>query len=271
MVLAALLVAVMIAYAYRMQLFGLDGPVRIVTVIAVVAFGSAFARSVGRATSPALLQRLGPGAAGTVGFLVRLATSAVAVLVAMRVAGIKPQTLEAGGAVGALIFGLAAQQTLSHVFAGAVLLTSGHLKVGDRVRVQNTAIGPIEGTVASVGLLYTKLELEKEPIMVPNNGLIQAAVVAVRSPSPLDVRARLPHGVKPSDVKSLIQQSVSTPTRSSPRISLEEVDGDEVTVNIATTPARRADQQKLADEILSAVARVTFDGKPAPTALHSGR
>jgi len=57
--------------------------------------------NLGRAIGPVLLTRLEPGTAGTVGFLIRLATLAITVLVALRLAGLKPETLAVGGAITA--------------------------------------------------------------------------------------------------------------------------------------------------------------------------
>jgi hypothetical protein len=78
-------------------------------VIALVILGWAFAMNLGRAIGPVLLKRLEPGTAGTVGFLIRLATLVITVLVALRLAGLKPETLAVGGAITAVILGLAAQ------------------------------------------------------------------------------------------------------------------------------------------------------------------
>ena len=55
---------------------------------------------------PPLFRRLDPATAGTVGFLVRLVTILVAVIVALRVAGIEARTLALGGAFTAVILGL---------------------------------------------------------------------------------------------------------------------------------------------------------------------
>jgi small conductance mechanosensitive channel len=105
-----------------------------------------------------LLKRLEPGTAGTVGFLIRLATLAITVLVALRLAGLKPQTLAVGGAITAVILGLAAQQTVGNLIAGTVLLSARPFRVGDRIRVHAGGVaGTVEGTVTSLGLLYTTL------------------------------------------------------------------------------------------------------------------
>ena len=65
-------------------------PVRIASVVALVILGWALARDIGQAVGPILFRRLDPGTAGTVGFLVRLFTVMLAVLVALRIAGLKP-------------------------------------------------------------------------------------------------------------------------------------------------------------------------------------
>jgi small conductance mechanosensitive channel len=79
LVLGALLLAILVAYSYRKQLFGaaFDTPVRIATVLLLVVLGWAIARDVGRAAAPTFFRRMDPGTAGTVGFLIRLATIAL--------------------------------------------------------------------------------------------------------------------------------------------------------------------------------------------------
>jgi small conductance mechanosensitive channel len=63
--------------------------------------------------------------------------------------------------------------------------------------------------------------------MVSNSVVLSVAVVPVRQPSAVDVRARLRPDSTPGDVAELPKGAISTPTRGSPRITLEEVDGDE--------------------------------------------
>jgi branched-subunit amino acid ABC-type transport system permease component len=152
--LVPLIAAVVLAYVYRDRLFGLDLPIRIACVVALVILGWAFAMNLGRAIGPVLMKRLDPGTAGTVGFLIRLATLVVTVLVAMRLAGLEPRTLAVGGAITAVILGLAAQQTVGNLIAGTVLMSARPFRVGDRIRVHAGGVaGTVEGTVASLGLL----------------------------------------------------------------------------------------------------------------------
>jgi hypothetical protein len=160
LVLLPLLAAVIAGYALRHRLFGAsaDTPVRIAAVVAILILGWAIARDVGRAAAPTLFRHLDPASAGTVGFLMRLATLAIALLAALSIAQVSPTTLVAGGAFTAVIVGLAAQQTLGNLFAGLVLVSARPFRVGQRVRLQAGVLaGETEGVVSSLGLLYTTL------------------------------------------------------------------------------------------------------------------
>jgi small conductance mechanosensitive channel len=253
-----LIAAVVLAYAYRDRLFGLDLPIRIACVVALVILGWAFAMNLGRAIGPVLLRRLEPGTAGTIGFLIRLATLAITVLVALRLAGLKPETLAVGGAITAVILGLAAQQTVGNLIAGTVLLSARPFRVGDRIRVHAGGVaGTVEGTVTSLGLLYTTLANRADRIMIPNNVVLSAAVVPVREPDGVDLRARLGSEIRPSDVDRLLRESVTVETRSDPEIELEEMDVGQMIYRIRATPADSADGPELADEVVAALDQVS--------------
>ncbi|MGH2854120.1 MAG: mechanosensitive ion channel domain-containing protein [Solirubrobacteraceae bacterium] len=196
--LAALFVAIVVLYDNRLSLLGtrvlaVSGPhghaayttlkeplqasVTAATVIALVILGWAIARDAGRALGPALFRRMDPATAGTVGFLIRLATVALALLVALDVAGIEARTLALGGAFTAVVLGLAAQQTLGNLIAGTVLLSAGPFRVGDHVRLQGGPLaGQIEGVVSSLGLLYTTFATGEGSVLVPNSVVLNVAV-----------------------------------------------------------------------------------------------
>jgi small conductance mechanosensitive channel len=253
-----LIAAVVLAYAYRDELFGLDLPIRVACVIALVILGWAFAMNLGRATGPVLLKRLEPGTAGTVGFLIRLATLSITVLAALRLAGLKPQTLAVGGAITAVILGLAAQQTVGNLIAGTVLLSARPFRVGDRIRVHAGGVaGTVEGTVSSLGLLYTTLANRADRIMVPNNVVLSAAVVPLREPEGVDLRARVESHVRPSQVERLLREAVTVETRSDPEVELEEIDAGELVYRVRATPADSACGPDLADEVVTALNQVS--------------
>jgi small-conductance mechanosensitive channel len=263
-VIAGLLFAVLIAYDLRQSILGketlkdLQTPIQIATVILLVALGWALARDIGRSAGPTFMRRMDPATAGTVGFLIRLLTILFSLLVALRVAGLQPQTLAVGGAFTAVVLGLAAQQTLGNVIAGMVLLSARPFRVGERVRLQAGAVGGVvEGIVSSLGLLYTTLARGADRIMIPNSVVLAAAVVPLREPDSVDVKVRLTSGVRPSQVQAILDDEITTPTRSTASVLLEEVDGDDVVVRVQATPELAGDGARLADEIISALSSVT--------------
>ena len=189
-----LIALVLIANEYRQEIFGLDLPVRVFTAIALLILGWRLARDVGRTLAPGLFKRMDPATAGTVGFLIRFAFLVAAMLLALRIAGLEPRTLAVSGAIVAVVFGLAAQQTLGNLIAGVVLISARPFRVGDRVRLQSGGLaGEIEGIVASLGLLYTTFARGEDSIMVPNNIVLASAVVPLREPS-----SRRPAGAAPA-------------------------------------------------------------------------
>src|SRR4051812_11681936 len=256
-VLVTVLAAMLAIFAFRRELFapGWDRPVRLLTAAVLLGLGWAFARDVQRSLEPALFRRLERGTAGTLDFLLRLATMLVITIAALRIAGVTPRTLALGGAVTAVIAGLAAQQTLANLIAGTVLLTTRPFRVGERVRLQGGPLaGTLEGVVSSLGLFYTTFANGADPIMVPNSVVLAVAVVPLREPDGVDVRARLRPGITPTDVEQRLRETITIPIRGAPRVTLEEVDGEEVVVRIAATPEDPGDGPRLAGAVLATAA-----------------
>ena len=178
----------------------LETVVRIIAVLLVIGFGWGLARAVGRFVGPTFLRRMDPATAGTFGFMLRLATMAVAILLALGVAGVDFRALAVGGAFTAVIIGLAAQQTLGNVIAGMVLLSARPFRVGQRVRLQAGAIGgQLDGTVSSLGLLYTTLMRGSEEVMIPNTQVLAAVVVPLREPDAAGGRQGPSHLRRPAE------------------------------------------------------------------------
>lgn len=253
-VLIPIVVGIVVLWSHREDVFGTDVPVRIAAALLLAAIGWRFARDVGRAMGPRLLARFEPGTASTIGFLVQLLTLLVVALVALRLVDVDPRTLALGGAFTAVIIGLAAQSTIGNLIAGTVLLAARPFRVGDRVRMQGGSLsGQMEGTVASLGLLYTTLARGDQSILIPNNAVLAATILPLRQPAGVDLRARLPSEVRPSDLQRLLRERVKTPTRDVPQITLEEVHGNEVVMKVSATPVDDADGSRLADEVLAVV------------------
>jgi small conductance mechanosensitive channel len=274
-VLIPLVIGLLVAYHHRKGILGahtarqLYTPIQIGVVIALIAMGWALARDASRFAGPTFLRRMDPATAGTFGFLIRLLTLVITVLIALSLVQVPVQTLAVGGGFTAVIFGLAAQQTLGNAIAGMVLLSARPFRVGERIRLQAGAVGgQVEGIVSSLGLLYTTLTRGADQIMVPNNVVLAAVVMPLREPDSVDVKVRLTSGVRPSQVQAILDNEIGTPT-SSKAVLLEEVDGDDVVVRVQATPEIADDGAKLADEIMAALSSVTGQHEAVGTADHN--
>ncbi len=261
LIFAALIALVLFLFSERDTLSSdLQTPIRIATVVLLVVLGWGFARSLGRGLAPMLFRRLEPSTAGTVGFLIRLVTIVAMAIVAAKIAGLDPRALAVGGVFTAVVLGLAAQQTLGNIFAGLVLLTTHPFRVGERVRLTGAMMaGSVEGIVSSLGLFYVTLVSGANRTMIPNSAVLQLAVVPLREPEQVELRARFDATTEPADVQRMINEGVTVPLRYPPDITLEELDRDEVVVQIAATPQNPADGAKLAGEILASVREDSTD------------
>jgi len=249
---------------WRDELFGTDVPVRIIAALLLAAIGWRFARDIGRAMGPRLLRRFDAGTASTVGFLLQLFTLLVIGVVALRIVDLDPRAIALGGAVTAVVIGLAAQSTLGNVIAGIMLQASRPFKVSERVRLQGGTLGTtVEGTVASQGLIYTTFARGNSLLLVPNNSVLSATIVPLRAPAGVDLRARLRPGIRPSELQRMLASEVQVTTRDEPDISLEEVFADGATVRVQATPVNDADGPRLADEVLAVLTKVAAE---SPTA-----
>jgi small-conductance mechanosensitive channel len=109
----------------------------------------------------------------------------VVVLIAtLNLLNISVARLLLGGAITGVVVGIAAQQSLGNLAAGVVMLIARPFAVGEFVRVRSGALnGPFDGTITSIGLVYTSLETDEGSLAIPNSALLGAAVGRVRDPS----------------------------------------------------------------------------------------
>jgi small-conductance mechanosensitive channel len=102
------------------------------------------------------------------------------VLIALSMLGFPIDQLVVGGAVTGVLLTIAAQQSLSNLFAGVMLQFAHPFRVGDQVRIRSGALsGTIEGTVTEFSITYVRLDTAEGPIMLPNSQVLAAAVSPV--------------------------------------------------------------------------------------------
>ena len=142
-----------------------------------VGFGLAATRSVASELTRVSLSRAGAAAATPLRVWCLLVGYLIVALTAMDLIALPIGHLLIGGAVTGIILGIAAQQSLSNVFADFVLLLTRPYIPGEQVRILSGALGgTLDGTVTSIGLLYTTLSTEDCVLNIPNGALLSAAV-----------------------------------------------------------------------------------------------
>ena len=102
-----------------------------------------------------------------------------------------------GGALTAVLLGIAGQQTMANLFAGIVLLLSRPFNVGERVRVRSGAMGGIfDGLVTEIGITYVRLDTGDGVLALPNSQMLAAAVGPL-PPAPASRPGPAAHGYPP--------------------------------------------------------------------------
>ncbi|HEX7269687.1 MAG TPA: mechanosensitive ion channel domain-containing protein [Streptosporangiaceae bacterium] len=115
--------------------------------------------------------------AAVVRYTIVLAGSIAALFITLGLLNVPLDQLLVGGAVTSIILGIAAQQSLSNVFSGLVLLLSHPFGVGDEVSFRSGAFGgQIEGIVTEIGISYVRVETADGPIRLPNAQVLASAV-----------------------------------------------------------------------------------------------
>lgn len=144
-----------------------------VLLIAGVAATRAFARAVRRAME----EQTGDKRGAAVGTVVTFVGYGVVVLSTLGAVDINLQGLLLGGALTGVVVGIAAQQTLGNFFAGMVLLMVRPFTIGDHVVLRSSPLGgEYEGTVTDMSLFYVRMLTSRGPVVLPNAGVLAAAV-----------------------------------------------------------------------------------------------
>ncbi len=149
-------------------------------LVAFFVFGMTAAIGLSARARVGLRPLVGQAHAGVVRYVVLLAGVFTIATISLYLFGVKPDKLLLGGAVTGVLLGIAAQQSLSNLFAGLVLLFASPFRVGDRVRFRAGAIsGEIEGTVTDLSLAYVRLDTVQGQMLLPNSLALAAAVLLI--------------------------------------------------------------------------------------------
>src|SRR6201996_634686 len=157
------------------------------SAVAFCVFASAATIGLSGKARSVLEPIMGAGHAAVVRYALVLIGAITTLVVTLVLFGVPVGQLLLGGALTSVFVGIAAQQALSNVFAGLVLLLARPFKVGDSIRLRAGAIsGEVGGTVSEIGITYLKLATPDGVLFVPNSQVLNAVV------GPLPPGTRLP-------------------------------------------------------------------------------
>jgi len=123
--------------------------------------------------------RVGTAHAAVVRYFLLLIGGFTTLIVTLVLFDVPVSQLILGGALTSVFVGIAAQQALSNVFAGMVLLLARPFRVGDAIRLRAGALGgggEIDGTVIEIGITYVRLDTGASVMAVPNSQVLNAVV-----------------------------------------------------------------------------------------------
>jgi len=225
----------------------------LVLVDALIAVSAV--RAFTKALGGALENYLDLGRARSAATFVSIILHGIVIMLAITGAGFDLSGLLVGGALTGVIVGVAAQASLSNIFAGLAILFARPYSAGMYVTVRTTAFGGVEysGQVRDVGLFYTTLHSDGQEIRIPNSTMV-AAVVVLR-PQQLDVYipVTLPSSADLPACLELLRRDVEscTAAQSAAQVALESVTKAGYVVGVRVFVASEAEQRAVERAITS--------------------
>ena len=126
----------------------------------------------------------GSAHASVVRYSMVLAGAIFTLVIALALFKVPVGQLIVGGALTTILIGIAAQQSLSNIFAGLVLLFSRPFNVGESVQLRSGAMGGLlEGTVTEIGITYLRLDTADGLMSLPNSQVLAAAIYHRTTPA----------------------------------------------------------------------------------------
>jgi small-conductance mechanosensitive channel len=121
--------------------------------------------------------------------------------------GVNVASLVVSLGVGSLALGLAAQDTLSNMFAGFTLMADRPFRVGDRIRLASGEVGDVQ----EIGMRATLIRTPDETMLVvPNSALIKERVLNLSRPTrglTTRVDVSVAHGTDLARARSILAEA----------------------------------------------------------------
>jgi small-conductance mechanosensitive channel/CRP-like cAMP-binding protein len=180
----------------------------------------------------------------------------VIVLFGVAATAILKERIFAATAVGAVVIGLALQDTLGNLFAGLAIQIEKPFRVGHWVRVAG-----VDAMVSEITWRATKLRTKTGNfVVVPNSVLSKDTIVNYSEPSAetlIEVDIGASYDVPPNEVKAAILSAIRhepliAPTRQ-PEVLLTDFAASAIVYRVRTWTADFAGDEQLKDRIRSAI------------------
>ncbi len=145
--------------------------------VSFVALAVMAVRSVASEVADVSRVRFGDAHASVVALLLTLLGYTTTILLLLVLLQVPVQRLVVSGAMTGVVLGIAAQQSLSNVVAGLVLLLNRPFQVGHEISVRSGAMGGVySGRVLAIGVTYVRLDTAEGVVLLPNSGVLNSAV-----------------------------------------------------------------------------------------------
>jgi Mechanosensitive ion channel len=187
------------------------------TAIAFCAFGCVATYGLAGKVRQLLEPRTGTSHAAIARYALLLIGGFTTLVTTFQLFGIPIGQLVLGGALTSVFVGIAAQQALSNVFAGLVLLFARPFLVGDEIRLRAGALGgQLEGVVTDIGITYVRLHSGGGIVSIPNSQVLNAIVGPVPKDSEDDTSSVQPAASPPLSGSSPLASAGPAPSGGSP-------------------------------------------------------
>ena len=147
------------------------------TAVLFLAFGSVATYGLAGKARELLEPKTGTAHAAIVRYAILIIGAFTTLVITLELFAVPVGQLVLGGALTSVFVGIAAQQALSNVFAGLVLVVARPFRVGDAIRFQAGALGgTIDGIVTDIGITYVRVSTDGTTTSIPNSQVLNAVV-----------------------------------------------------------------------------------------------